>query len=130
VIPFWVVFVKLLVKVAAEAPLYTRISVVYVCADVATLLELTTKLWDSFVSKTVKPLVPLEPLAPALFFVQLNTFVNDFPSTVIGIVNEPWLARLVPVFALIVIVALFFDSVKPVTVGNVPIVGVTCVLPL
>ena len=58
--------------------------------------------------------------------------MNDFPSTVIGILNSPLLAKDVPVFALILMVtpSLAFESVKPPTLGNVPIVGVTDVAPL
>ena len=77
-------------------------------------------------------MLALYAFVPLFTLDQLNAFVNDFPLTVIGISNLPLAAKDVPVFALIVIVtpSLFFEIVNPVTLGNVPIVGVTDVAPL
>ena len=52
------------------------------------------------------------------------------PSTVIGILKLPEEANDVPMFAWTVIVVPFLVNVKPLTVGNVPIVGVNWVVPL
>ena len=78
------------------------------------------------------PILALYAFAPLFTLDQLNTFVNDFPSTVIGISILPLAAKDVPVFALMLIVtpSLAFVIVNPVTLGNVPIVGVTDVAPL
>ena len=72
----------------------------------------------------------LEPLAPVFVLDHENFFVNDLPSALIIISNEPTSANDVPVFALIVIVSVVFDSVKPFTVGKVPIVNAKLLLPL
>ena len=59
---------------------------------------------------------PLDPVSPFLDLDQLNVLVNDFPSTVTGILNEPLSAKLVPVFAWIVMVVPLLLKVKPFTV--------------
>ena len=56
--------------------------------------------------------------------------LNVIPSTITGILNEPWVAKFVPTGATIVIVFPLLVIVKPFTVGMVPYVGVTTVLPL
>ena len=73
---------------------------------------------------------PSAPFLPFKTLDQLKVFLNETPSTVIGIVNEPVIAKEVPAFATIVIVVPLLLNVNPVTVGKVPIVGVTAVVPL
>ena len=73
---------------------------------------------------------PLAPFAPLNAFDQLNTLLKFLPSTVTGIVNEPLEAKAVPVLAWIVTVVPLFESVNPLTLGRLPIVGVTLVAPL
>ena len=70
------------------------------------------------------------PLSPLKLLDQLNVLKKLIPSTVIGILRLPEEANDVPVFAWIVIVVSFLVNVKPLTVGNVPIVGVNWVVPL
>ena len=77
------------------------------------------------------PGCPSSPFCPSLTFVQLNDFVNDFPSTIIGISKEPLSAKIDTfAFVLIVIRTPLLASVNPVTSGNVPIVGLIGVEPL
>ena len=54
----------------------------------------------------------LEPLAPVFVLDHENFFVNDLPSALIIISNEPTSANDVPVFALMVIVSDVLDNVK------------------
>ena len=72
----------------------------------------------------------LEPLAPVFVLDHENFFVNDLPSALIIISNEPTSANDVTVFALMVIVSDVLDNVKPFTVGKVPIVNDRLLLPL
>ena len=76
------------------------------------------------------PVAPVEPVLPFLDLDQLKDLVKVLPSTVTGILNEPLSAKLVPVFAWIVMIAPFLLKVKPFTVGKVPIVGVILEAPL
>ena len=58
--------------------------------------------------------------------------MNDLPSTVIGILNEPLRAKDVPALAVIfnVTPSDCFVIVNPFTVGKVPIVGLIVFKPL
>ena len=89
------------------------------------------KMSTDFALVPLVPGCPSSPFCPSFTFVQLNDFVNDLPSTVIGILKEPLSANVDTfAFALIVIRTPLLASVNPVTLGNVPIVGVIGVEPL